>query len=220
MKYPKRAVLVVIQIDEFYRLYGSTKQVSVGIESVYWLHYCVNKLTRTTYSELITQARFLRIEVHTHRDNTQFHEVPRRATRTARTTPQRRNRECKSAFSYGRSLKTPFDTQSYTQLSIPTRLTAPTLSTRAKTLTEDAQLEDPAQGKHKRPTLSEVTVNNPKGRGAVTEKGKAKDDAAQAVPVPPSKFAGVIMKNKPVAATAIPQSRQVLRSIAASSSPL
>ena len=89
------------------------------------------------------------------------------------------------------------------------------MSTRAKTLTKDAQLEDPAQGKRKRPTLGEVTVNKPKGRGVVTEKGKAKDDAAQAVPAPPSKFAGVVMKNKPVATTAIPQSRQVLRSVTA-----
>jgi hypothetical protein len=89
------------------------------------------------------------------------------------------------------------------------------LSTCAKALTKDAQLEDPAQGKHKRPTLGKVTVNKPKGRGAVTEKGKAKEDAAQAMPAPPSKSAGVVMRNKSAATTAIPQSRQVLRSVAA-----
>ena len=89
------------------------------------------------------------------------------------------------------------------------------MSTRAKALTKDAQLEDPAQGKRKRPTLGEVTVDKPKGRGAVTEKGEAKEDAAQAMPAPPSKFAGVVMKNKSAAMTAIPQSHQVLRSVAA-----
>jgi hypothetical protein len=98
------------------------------------------------------------------RDNTHFHEVPHRATRTARTTPQRRKRECKSAFLHSHSLKTPFDIQSYHSTQ------------------------------HSYPSHSPHLV---------------------AVPVPPSKFAGVVMKNKPVAATAIPQSRQVLRSIAA-----
>ena len=90
------------------------------------------------------------------------------------------------------------------------------MSTRTKAVTKDAQLEDPAaQGKRKRSTLADVTVNRPKARGLAAEKGKAKDDATQAVPVPPSKFAGVVIKNKSAATTAIPQSRQVLRSATA-----
>ena len=140
----------------------------------------------------------------------------RRATRTARTTVLKdENANANPRSRIVTRSKPPSSSNHTTQPNIPTRLTAPTLSTRAKALTKDAQLEDAAQGKRKRPTLGEVTVNKPKGRGAVTEKGKAKEDAAQAMPPPPSKFAGVVMKNKPAATTAIPQSRQVLRSVAA-----
>ena len=90
------------------------------------------------------------------------------------------------------------------------------MSTRTKAVTKDAQLDDPAaQGKRKRSTLADVTVNRPKARGLAAEKGKAKDDATQAVPVPSSKFAGVVIKNKSAATTAIPQSRQALRSVTA-----
>ena len=88
------------------------------------------------------------------------------------------------------------------------------MSTRTKAFTKDALLEDPAaQGKRKRSTLADVTVNKPKSRSQTAAKGKGKEDATQAVPVPPSKFAGVVIKNKPAATTSIPQSRQVLRSV-------
>jgi hypothetical protein len=83
---------------------------------------------------------------------------------------------------------------------------APTVSTRTKAVTKDAQLEDPAaQGKHKCFTLANVTINKPKACGLAAEKGKAKD-VSQGVSVPPNKFAGVVMKNKPAATTALPQS--------------
>ena len=89
------------------------------------------------------------------------------------------------------------------------------MSTRTKAVTKDSQLEDPAaQGKRKRSTLADVTVNKPKTRGLAAEKGKAKEDATQAVPVPPSKLAGVAKKNKPTATTALPLSQQVLRAAA------
>jgi len=95
------------------------------------------------------------------------------------------------------------------------------MSTRTKAVTKDAQLEDPAaQGKRAHSTLGKVTVNKPKAHGVVAEKGKAKEAAAQAVPIPPSKFSSVAIKNKPAATTAIPQSRQVLRSIAAAAPKL
>ncbi len=90
------------------------------------------------------------------------------------------------------------------------------MSTRTKAVAKDAQLDDPAaQGKRKRSTLGEVTVNKPKARGLAAERGKAKEGVAQAVPVPPSKFAGVVIQNKSAATTAIPQPRQVLRSVTA-----
>jgi hypothetical protein len=89
------------------------------------------------------------------------------------------------------------------------------MSTRTKAVTKDAQLEDPAaQGKRKRSTLADVTVNKPKARGLAAEKDKAKD-VSQAMSVPPRKFAGVVMKNKPATTTVLPQSRQVLRSVTA-----
>jgi hypothetical protein len=85
---------------------------------------------------------------------------------------------------------------------------APTVSTRTKAVAKDAQPEDlAAQGNCKRPTLGEVTVYKPKSCGAAAEKGKAKEDAAQAVPAPPSKFPSLVIKNKPAVITAIPQSR-------------
>jgi G2/mitotic-specific cyclin 2 len=112
--------------------------------------------------------------------------------------------------------KPPSSSNHITQPSNSSRLTVPTVSTRTKAVTKDAQLEDPAaQGKRKRSTLGEVTVNKPKARGTAAEKGKAKEDAAQAAPVPSSKFAGVVIKDKSATSTAIPQSRQVLRSVAA-----
>jgi G2/mitotic-specific cyclin 2 len=140
----------------------------------------------------------------------------RRATRTARTTvlkDENANANLRSRI-VTRS-KPPSTSNHTTQPSAPSRLTAPTVSTRTKAITKDALLDDPAaQGKRKRSTLADVTVNKPKARGLAAEKGKAKD-ATQAVPVPPSKFAGVVIKNKSAATTAIPQSRQVLRSVTA-----
>jgi hypothetical protein len=139
-----------------------------------------------------------------------------RATRTARTTVLKD--ENANANPHSRIVtrsKPPSTSNHTTQPSIPTHLTAPTLSTRANPLTKDAQLEDPAQGKHKCPTLGEVTVNKPKGCGVVTEMGKAKEDAAQVMPAPPSKSAGVVMRNKSAATMVIPQSRQVLLLVAA-----
>ena len=144
-------------------------------------------------------------------------EQTRRATRTARTTVLKdENANANPRSRIVTRSKPPSTSNHSTQPSIPTRLTAPTVSTRTKAVTKDSQLEDlAAQGKRKRSTLGEVTVNKPKARGVVAEKGKAKEDAAQAVPVPPSKLASVVAKSKPTATTAIPQSRQVLRSVAA-----
>ncbi len=89
------------------------------------------------------------------------------------------------------------------------------MSTRLKPLpTKDAQLDDPAaQGKRKRSTLGEVTVNKPKARGAMADKAKLKEDAT-AAPASQNKFAGVVIKSKPTATTALPQSRQALRLVA------
>lgn len=141
----------------------------------------------------------------------------RRATRTARTIVLKD--ENANANPRSRTVtrsKPPSTSKHTTQPSIPSRLTAPTVSTRTKALTKDAQLEDPAaQGKRKRSTLADVTVNKPKARGLAAAKGKTKEDVTQAMPDPPSKFAGVVIKNKPAATTAIPQSRQVLRSVTA-----
>jgi hypothetical protein len=140
----------------------------------------------------------------------------RRATRTARTTVLKdENANANPRSRIVTRSKPPSTSNHTTQPSIPSRLTAPTVSTRTKAVTKDALLDDlAAQGKRKRSTLADVTVNKPKARGLAAEKGKAKEDATQAVPVPPSKFAGVVIKNKSAAATtAIPQSRQVLRSV-------
>lgn len=90
------------------------------------------------------------------------------------------------------------------------------MSTRTKPVVKDAQLDDPAaQGKRKRSTLGEVTVNKPKARGATADKAKLKGDTS-AAPAPPSKFAGVVIKTKHSSTTALPQSRQALRLVAAS----
>jgi len=90
------------------------------------------------------------------------------------------------------------------------------VSTRTKLVAKDAQLDDPAaQGKRKRSTLGEVTVNKPKARGATADKAKLKGDTS-AAPAPPSKFAGVVIKTKHAPTTALPQSRQALRLVAAS----
>ena len=59
--------------------------------------------------------------------------------------------------------------------------------------------------------MGEVIVNKPKARVTTADKGKGKEDAATA-PVPPGKFAGVVMKSKlPAAAatTTIPVARPV-----------
>jgi hypothetical protein len=144
------------------------------------------------------------------------HGQTRRATRTARTAVLKdENANANPRSRVVTRSKPPSTSNHTTQPSIPSRLTAPTVSTRSKAVTKDAQLEDLAAGKRKRSTLGEVTVNKPKARGGVAEKGKAKEDAAQAVPVPTSKFSGVVIKNKPAATTALPQPRQVLRSVAA-----
>jgi hypothetical protein len=95
---------------------------------------------------------------------------------------QRRKRECKSTFSYSHSLKTPFDIQSFhpTQYSYPSHGSHRVHSHKAAA--EDSQLEDlAAQGSWCRP-----------------RKGQGKEDAAQVVPVPPSKLAGVVAKTKPM----------------------
>ena len=141
----------------------------------------------------------------------------RRAIRTARTIVLKdENANANPRSRIVTRSKPPSTSNHTTQPSIPSRLTAPTVSTRTKAVTKDAQLEDPAaQGKRKRSTLADVTVNKPKARGLAAEKGKAKDGATQVLPVPPSKFAGVVIKNKFAATTAIPQSRQVLRSVTA-----
>ena len=76
----------------------------------------------------------------------------RRATRTARTTVLKdENANANPRSRIVTHSKPPSTSNHTTQPSIPIRLTALTLSTRAKALTKDAQLEDPAQGKRKRP---------------------------------------------------------------------
>ncbi|KAH9962188.1 cyclin-like protein [Russula dissimulans] len=142
---------------------------------------------------------------------------PTRTTRTAVLKDENANANPRSRI-VTRS-KPPSSTNPTTQRGIPTRLTAPSLSTRTKVVVKDAVLEDPAaQGKRKRSTLGEVTVNKPKVRGAATDKGKAKEDVPLAPPVAPApsgKFAGVVIKSKPSATTTVSQPRQALRSVAA-----
>ena len=135
----------------------------------------------------------------------------RRLTRTTRTTVFKdENANANPRSRIVTRSKPPSSSNLTTQPNVPTRLTAPTVSTRTKPLKE-ARLEDPAsQGKRKRSTLAEVTVNKPKGRGATTDKVKLKEDAPAAT-APQGKFAGVVIKAKSAATTALPQSRQALR---------
>jgi hypothetical protein len=111
--------------------------------------------------------------------------------------------------------KPPSSSNVNAQTALSTRLTAPTLSTHPKPLVaKDSQPEDlAAQGKHKRSMLGEVIVNKPKACVTTADKGKGKEDAATA-PVPPGKFAGVVMKSKlpaAMATTTIPATCQVRR---------
>ncbi|KAI9508085.1 cyclin-like protein [Russula earlei] len=110
--------------------------------------------------------------------------------------------------------KPPSSTNLITQPGIPTRLTATTVATRTKAVAKDALPDDPAaQGKRKRSTLGEVTVNKPKARGVISDKGKAKEGILVA-PASQGKFAGVVIKAKPAATTDAPQHRPALRSVA------
>jgi hypothetical protein len=88
-----------------------------------------------------------------------------------------------------------------------------TMSTHTKAVTKDALGDPAAQDRRKHP-LSANLPSTSQRLMVPRQEGKAKEGAAQAVPVPPSKFSGVV-KNKLTAATAIPQFCQVLRSIAA-----
>ncbi|KAH9077906.1 cyclin-like protein [Lactarius deliciosus] len=133
----------------------------------------------------------------------------RRVTRTTRTTVLKDENANARSRVVTRS-KPPSSSTVNTQTALSNRLTAPTLSTRPKAVVaKDAQPEDPAaQGKRKRSTLGEVTVNKPKARATAVDKGKGKEDAA-AAPVPPSKFAGVVIKSKlPTTTTTAPAPRQ------------
>jgi hypothetical protein len=120
----------------------------------------------------------------------------RRVTRTTRTTALKDENANARSRIVTRS-KPPSSSNANTQSTLTSRLTAPTLSTRPKAVVaKDSQPEDlAAQGKRKRSTLGEVTVNKPKARVTTVDKGKGKEDAATA-PVPPGKFAGVVMKSK------------------------
>jgi len=140
----------------------------------------------------------------------------RRPTRTTRTTVFKdENANANPRSRVVTRSKPPSSSNLTTQPSVPTRLAAPTVSTRTKPLAKDAQLDNlAAQGKRKRSTLGEVTVNKPKARGVTADKAKLKGDAS-AAPAPPSKFAGVVIKAKPASTTALPQSRQSLRLVAA-----
>lgn len=146
-----------------------------------------------------------------------LHFQTRRTTRTTRTTVFKdENANANPRSRVVTRSKPPSSSNITTQPSVPTRLAAPTVSTRTKLVAKDAQLDDPAaQGKRKRSTLGEVTVNKPKVRGAMADKAKLKGDTS-AAPAPPSKFAGVVIKTKHASTTALPQSRQALRLVAAS----
>jgi hypothetical protein len=136
----------------------------------------------------------------------------RRLTRTTRTTVFKdENANANPRSRIVTRSKPPSSSNLTTQPSVPTRLTAPTVSTRTRPLPKSAQLEEPAsQTKRKRSTLAEVTVNKPKGRGATTDKVQFKEDAPAAT-APSGRFAGVVIKNKSAATTALSQSRQALR---------
>ncbi|KAI0264671.1 cyclin-like protein [Gloeopeniophorella convolvens] len=139
----------------------------------------------------------------------------RRVTRTTRTTVLKDENANARPRITTRS-KPP--SSGVTQSGIPTRLTAPTAATRAKTLTKDTQQEDPAaQGKRKRSAFGEVVVNKPKVRGLADNKGKAKEEAP-AASATTGKFAGVVIKKSTATTTAAPQSRQALRTVVAPTS--
>ncbi|KAI9459180.1 cyclin-like protein [Lactarius psammicola] len=134
----------------------------------------------------------------------------RRVTRTTRTTVLKDENANARSRVVTRS-KPPSSSNINSQTTLSNRLTAPTLSTRPKAVAaKDSQPEDPAaQGKRKRSTLGEVTVNKPKARVTTVDKGKGKEDAA-AAPVPSGKFAGVVIKSKlPTTTTTAPVPRQV-----------
>lgn len=140
-------------------------------------------------------------------------------TRTTRTTVLKDENANARSRIVTRS-KPPSSSNANTQSTLTTRLTAPTLSTRPKpVVAKDAQPEDPAaQGKRKRSTLGEVTVNKPKSRVTTVDKGKGKEDAATA-PAPPTKFAGVVVKSKLPTTTAVPASRQIRKASASHPDP-
>jgi len=149
-----------------------------------------------------------------------LHIQTRRVTRTTRTAGLKdENANANPRSRIVTRSKPPSSSIPITQRSIPTRLTAPSVSTRTKAVAKDAVLEDPAaQGKRKRSTLGEVTVNKPKARGATTDKGKAKEDvpvAPSVAPAPSGKFAGVVIKSKTATTTTVSQPRQALRTVAA-----
>jgi G2/mitotic-specific cyclin 2 len=141
----------------------------------------------------------------------------RRVTRTTRPIVLKDENANANANARSRIVtrsKPPSLSNPTTQASVLSRITGPAATTRAKVVAKDPQMDDPAaQGKRKRSTLGEVTVNKPKVRGATTDKGKGKEDA-MAMP-PPSKFAGVVIKSKSAATTAAPLSRQALRTVTA-----
>jgi hypothetical protein len=141
-------------------------------------------------------------------------------TRTTRTTVVKDENANARSRIVTRS-KPPSSSTANAQPTLTTRLTAPTLSTRTKAVVaKDSQPEDPAaQGKRKRSTLGEVTVNKPKSRVTTVDKGKGKEDAVT-VPVPPSKFTGVVMKSKlPTTTATAPASRQVRKASAPAPHP-
>jgi hypothetical protein len=140
----------------------------------------------------------------------------RRVTRTTRTTALKDENANARSRIVTRS-KPPSSSNANTQSTLTSRLTAPTLSTRPKAVVaKDSQPEDPAaQGKRKRSTLGEVTVNKPKSRLATVDKGKGKEDAATA-PVPPTKFAGVVVKSKLPTTTATVTASRHVRKVSAS----
>ena len=144
----------------------------------------------------------------------------RRVTRTTRTTVLKdENANANPRSRIVTRSKPPSSSNPTNQSGIPSRLAASTVPTRTKVVAKDAQLDDPAaQGKRKRSTLGEVTVNKLKPRAALADKGKAKEDAP-AVPPPPGKFAGVVIKSKPAATTTLPPSRPTLRSVLAVAAP-
>ena len=143
----------------------------------------------------------------------------RRVTRTTRTTVVKDENANARSRIVTRS-KPPSSSNANTQSALSTRLTAPTLSTRPKpVVAKDSQQDDAAQGKRKRSTLGEVTVNKPKSRVTTVDKGKGKEDAATA-PVPPTKFAGVVMKSKlPTTTATVPASRHVRKPSAPDPAP-